>query len=166
MLFRSPAGAPVSADVLKERMRDHITTIMTRYKGRIKGWDVVNEAIVEDGSYRSSPFYEILGEEFIPLAFQYAHEADPDAELYINDYAMNVPAKRDAYVRLVNDMKSKGLRVDAIGMQGHMGMDYPDFAEFEKSIEAYASTGCKVMITEWDMSALPTVSRKIGRAHV
>lgn len=72
---------------------------------------------------------------------------------------MNVPAKRDAYVRLVNDMKSKGLRVDAIGMQGHMGMDYPDFAEFEKSIEAYASTGCKVMITEWDMSALPTVSR-------
>ncbi len=71
---------------------------------------------------------------------------------------MNVPAKRDAYVRLVNDMKSKGLRVDAIGMQGHMGMDYPDFTEFEKSIEAYASTGCKVMITEWDMSALPTVS--------
>lgn len=151
-------GAYVSADVLKERMRDHITTVMTRYKGKIKGWDVVNEAIEGDGSYRKSPFYEILGEEFIPLAFQYAHEADPDAELYINDYGMNMPAKRDAYVKLVNDMKSKGLRIDGIGMQGHMGMDYPDFAEFEKSIEAYAGTGCKVMITEWDMSALPTVS--------
>lgn len=152
-------GANVTPEVLKERMRDHITTIMTRYKGKIKGWDVVNEAIVEDGSYRQSPFYEILGEEFIPLAFQYAHEADPEAELYINDYAMNVPAKREAYVKLVNDMKAKGLRIDAIGMQGHMGMDYPDFNEFEKSIEAYASTGCKVMITEWDMSALPTISR-------
>ena len=152
-------GNPVAPEVLKQRMRDHITTVMTRYKGKIKGWDVVNEAIVEDGSYRKSPFYDILGEEFIPLAFQYAHEADPDAELYINDYAMNVPAKREAYVKLVNDMKSKGLRIDGIGMQAHMGMDYPDFNEFEKSIEAYASTGCNVMITEWDMSALPTVSR-------
>lgn len=150
-------GAYVTPEVLKQRMRDHITTVMTRYKGKIKGWDVVNEAIVDDGSYRKSPFYDILGEEFIPLAFQYAHEADPDAELYINDYAMNIPAKRDAYVKLVNDMKAKGLRVDGIGMQGHMGMDYPDFKEFEKSIEAYASTGCNVMITEWDMSALPTV---------
>ncbi|MDE5666574.1 MAG: endo-1,4-beta-xylanase [Duncaniella sp.] len=140
-------GNPVAPEVLKQRMRDHITTVMTRYKGKIKGWDVVNEAIMEDGSYRKSPFYDILGEEFIPLAFQYAHEADPDAELYINDYAMNVPAKRDAYVKLVNDMKSKGLRVDGIGMQAHMGMDYPDFNEFEKSIEAYASTGCNVMIT-------------------
>ncbi len=152
-------GAKVSPDVLKERMRDHITTIMTRYKGKIKGWDVVNEAIEDDGSYRKTPFYEILGEEYIPLAFQYAHEADPDAELYINDYSMNKPAKRDVYVKLVNDMKAKGLRIDAIGMQGHMGMDYPDFTDFEKSIEAYASTGCNVMITEWDMSALPTVSR-------
>ena len=151
-------GSNVTPDVLKERMRDHITTIMTRYKGKIKGWDVVNEPILEDGSYRQSPFYEILGEEYIPLAFQYAAEADPDAELYINDYGMNAPAKRDAYVKLVNDMKAKGLRIDAIGMQGHMGMDYPDITEFEKSIEAFASTGANVMITEWDMSALPTIS--------
>ena len=153
------AGNYVTPEVLKERMRDHITTIMTRYKGRIKGWDVVNEAIEGDGSYRKSPFYEILGEEYIPLAFRYTHEADPDAELYINDYGMNMPAKRDAYVKLVNDMKAKGLRVDAIGMQSHMGMDYPDFKEFEESIEAFASTGAKVMITEWDMSALPTISQ-------
>lgn len=151
----SVTGKYVAPEVLKQRMRDHITTIMTRYKGKVKGWDVVNEAIVDDGTYRKSPFYEILGEEFIPLAFQYAHEADPDAELYINDYAMNKPAKRDAYVKIVNDLKSRGLRIDAIGMQGHMGMEYPDFNDFEASIEAFASTGCKVMITEWDMSALP-----------
>jgi len=152
-------GNYVTPDVLKQRMKDHITTIVTRYKGRVHGWDVVNEAIVEDGSYRKSPFYEILGEEFIPLAFQYAHEADPDAELYLNDYGMNVPGRRETYVRIANDLKNRGLRIDAIGMQGHMGMDYPDLTQFEESINAFAATGCNVMITEWDMSALPTVNR-------
>lgn len=151
-------GEYVTPEVLKERMKEHITTIVTRYKGRIHGWDVVNEAILEDGSYRKSPFYEILGEEFIPLAFQYAHEADPDAELYLNDYGMNVPGRRDTYVRIIKDLQARGLRIDAIGMQGHMGMDYPDFTEFETSLDAYAGTGINVMITEWDMSALPTVN--------
>ncbi|MDE6270453.1 MAG: endo-1,4-beta-xylanase [Muribaculaceae bacterium] len=157
--FVDDEGKEVSADTLKARMRDHIHTVVGRYKGRIKGWDVVNEAIVENGSYRKSPFYRILGEEFIPLAFQYAHEADPDAELYLNDYGMNVAGRRDTYVKLINDLKSRGLRIDGIGMQGHMGMDYPDFTEFETALEAYANTGVKVMITEWDMSALPTLSR-------
>ncbi len=152
-------GNNVTPEVLKQRMKDHITTIVTRYKGRIKGWDVVNEAILEDGSYRKSKFYEILGEEFIPLAFQYAHEADPDAELYYNDYAMNMPGKREGVVKLVSSLKEKGIRIDAVGMQGHMGMDYPDINEFEQSIVAFAGTGVKVMVTEWDMSALPTVEQ-------
>lgn len=151
-------GRYVTPEVLKARMKEHITTIVTRYKGRVKGWDVVNEAIVEDGSYRISPFYEILGEEFIPLAFQYAHEADPDAELYLNDYGMNVAGRRDTYVKLIKDLQARGLRIDAIGMQGHMGMDYPGVDEFEESLLAFAGTGIKVMITEWDMSALPTVN--------
>lgn len=152
-------GKNVSPEILKQRMKDHITTVVGRYKGRIKGWDVVNEAILEDGSYRKSKFYQILGEEFIPLAFQYAHEADPDAELYYNDYSMHEVGKRNAVVQLVNDMKAKGLRVDAIGMQGHVGLDYPSLKDFEESMLAFASTGAKVMITEWDMSALPTISR-------
>lgn len=152
-------GNNVTPEVLKQRMKDHITTIVTRYKGRIKGWDVVNEAILEDGSYRKSKFYEILGEEFIPLAFQYAHEADPDAELYYNDYAMNMPGKREGVVKLVSSLKEKGIRIDAVGMQGHMGMDYPDINEFEQGIVAFAGTGVKVMVTEWDMSALPTVKQ-------
>lgn len=151
-------GELVSPEVLKEHMREHIHTVVGRYKGRIKGWDVVNEAIVEDGSYRKSPFYRILGEEFIPLAFQYAHEADPDAELYLNDYGMNVPGRRDTYVKIIKDLQARGLRIDAIGMQGHMGMDYPSFDEFEESLLAYAGTGIKVMITELDMSALPSVN--------
>ena len=151
-------GKPVSAEVLKKRMKEHITTIVSRYRGRVKGWDVVNEALLDDGSFRDSPFYQILGEEYIPLAFQYAHEADPDAELYYNDYGMDNKYKRLAVMDMVKKLKARGLRIDAIGMQGHMGMDYPRIDKYERSIKAFASTGCKVMITEWDMSALPSIN--------
>lgn len=154
--FTDDKGNNVSPEILRQRMKTHISTVVGRYKGKIKGWDVVNEAIVEDGSYRKSKFYEILGEEFIPLAFQYAHEADPNAELYYNDYGMNVKGRREGVVKLIRSLKEKGLRIDAVGMQGHMGMDYPDIKEFEESMLAFAAEGVKVMITEWDMSALPT----------
>lgn len=154
--FTDDKGNNVSPEILRQRMKTHISTVVGRYKGKIKGWDVVNEAIVEDGSYRKSKFYEILGEEFIPLAFLYAHEADPNAELYYNDYGMNVKGRREGVVKLIRSLKEKGLRIDAVGMQGHMGMDYPDIKEFEESMLAFAAEGVKVMITEWDMSALPT----------
>lgn len=150
-------GGKASPEVLKERMKEHIYTVVGRYKGRVKGWDVVNEAIESDGSWRKTPFYEILGEEYLPLAFQYAHDADPDAELYYNDFGMDSKAKRDKTLELVQMLKECGLRIDAIGMQGHMGLDYPSMGEFEQSILAFASAGVKVMVTEWDMSALPTV---------
>jgi endo-1,4-beta-xylanase len=148
-------GQAVSPEVLKARMREHIHTIMKRYKGRIKGYDVVNEAFEDNGSYRRSPFYRILGEDFIKLAFQYAHEADPDAELYYNDYNMSTPAKCDAVVRMVKSLKAEGLRIDAVGMQGHMNMDSPSVEAFEASIKKLADAGVKVMITEWDISILP-----------
>lgn len=157
-------GKNVSPAILKQRMRDHIHTVVGRYKGRIKGWDVVNEAIVEDGSYRKSKFYQILGEEFIPLAFQYAHEADPDAELYYNDYGMTVPGRREGVVRLIRQLKRKGLRIDAVGMQAHIGMHYPSIEEFEQSIRTFAAEGVQVMITEWDMSALPEAGRSANIA--
>lgn len=155
-------GDNVSPEVLKQRMKDHITTIMTRYKGRIKGWDVVNEAIEDDGSYRKTKFYEILGEEYIPLAFQYAHEADPDAELYYNDYSMANPGKRAGVVKMIKDLKSRGIRIDAVGMQGHIGMDYPKIDEFEKSLLAFAETGVKIMITELDLTVLPSPNPNVG----
>lgn len=158
--FVDKEGKEVSPEVLKQRMKEHITTVVSRYKGKIKGWDVVNEAIESDGSYRKSKFYEILGEEYVPLAFRYAHEADPDAELYYNDYGMHAPGRRDGVVRLVKSLKEKGLRIDAVGLQGHMGMDYPTVEEFEKSMMAFADCGVKLMITEWEMSALPTVHEK------
>lgn len=156
---RDSDGNPVSPEVLKEHIKNHISALVGRYKGRVKGWDVVNEAILDDGSFRNSPFYEILGEEFIPLAFEYAHEADPEAELYINDYSMFLPEKREAYVKLIGKLRERGVRIDGVGMQSHIGMDYPELEEYEKSIEALSGTGVNVMITELDMSALPTVMK-------
>lgn len=159
--FVDEKGDEVSKEVLIERMRTHINTVVKRYKGAIKGWDVLNEAILDDGTLRNSKFLQIIGEEYIPLAFQFAHEADPGAELYYNDYNEWHAGKRETIVKLVNSLKEKGIRIDGVGMQGHMGMDYPSVKEYEEAIEAYAAAGVKVMITEWDISALPKASRNI-----
>ncbi len=155
-------GKPVSAEVLKARMREHIFTIMTRYKGRIKGYDVVNEAFEDNGSYRNSPFYRILGKDYIRFAFEYAHEADPDAELYYNDYNMANPVKCDAVVKMTEELKAAGCRIDAVGMQGHVHLDEPSTADFETSILKLAAAGVKVLITEWDISILPNPYKHTG----
>ena len=155
-------GNNVSPEVLKQRMKTHISTLVDRYKGRVKGWDVVNEAIEDDGSWRKSKFYEILGEDYIRLAFEYAHEADPQAELYYNDYSMAHKGRRDAVVKMVTNLKQQGVKIDGIGMQGHMTMDFPTIEEFEKSIVAFANTGVKVMITEMDISVLPKPGKNEG----
>ena len=154
-MFTDANGKPVSREVLIGRMYNHVMTVVTHYKGKIKGWDVVNEAFEDDGSYRKSPYYNIIGPEFIELAFQFAHEADPNVELYYNDYSTSKPGKREAIRKLVHNLKAKGLRIDAVGMQSHNGYNYPDYAEYEKSIEAFAAEGVKVMMTELDMNMLP-----------
>jgi endo-1,4-beta-xylanase len=154
--FTDENGNDVSKEVLKERMETHIKTVVGRYKGRVHGWDVVNEAVLDDGAYRDSKFYKILGEEFIHLAFQFAHEADPDAELYYNDYSMSNPGKREGVVKMVKGLQEKGLKIDGIGMQGHVGLEYPAIEEFEKSIQAFADLGVSVMVTEMDISVLPS----------
>ncbi|HOS91613.1 MAG TPA: endo-1,4-beta-xylanase [Prolixibacteraceae bacterium] len=161
-LFTDSLGNAVSPEVLTQRMKDHIYTVVGRYKGKVKGWDVVNEALLDDGSYRKSRFYEILGEEFIPLAFQFAHEADPDAELYYNDYNEWYPGKVEAIVKLIRQLRERGLRIDAVGMQGHIGMDHPTIEEYENAIMAYGNAGVKVMVTELDMSILPFPDRNVG----
>ena len=155
--FVDEKGNEVSADVLRQRIKDHISTIVGRYKGRVKGWDVVNEIIEDDGTWRQSPLYRIMGEEFVTWAFQCAHEADPDAELYLNDYSMAKPAKREAYLRLIDKLKHYGLRVDAIGLQVHVGLDYPDMNELERSMQDFIATGLKIQFTELDVNALPNV---------
>jgi endo-1,4-beta-xylanase len=155
-------GNNVSPEILKQRMKTHISTVVGRYKGRVHGWDVVNEAIEDDGSWRNSKFYQILGEDYIRLAFEYAREAEPNAELYYNDYSMAHPGRRDAVVKMVNNLKAQGVKIDGIGMQGHMNMEFPTLAAFEKSILAFAETGVKVMITEMDITVLPWPSKTVG----
>lgn len=160
--FTDSLGNDVTPEVLTERMKTHIFTVVGRYKGKIKGWDVVNEAVEDNGSYRNSKFYQILGEDFIKLAFQFAHEADPEAELYYNDYSMAIPTKRDGVVAMVKKLQEQGVKIDGIGMQGHVSIDGPSIEEFEKSIEAYAALGVKVMITELDMTVLKMPDPSVG----
>lgn len=153
--FTDNDGNDVSAEELTERMRNHIHTVVKRYKGRVHGWDVVNEAILDDGSWRKSKFYTILGEDFVRLAFQFAHEADPDAELYYNDYSMANPGKREGVIAMIKKLQQQNIRIDGIGMQGHVSMHYPSIDAFEASLTAFSALGVKVMITELDLSALP-----------
>lgn len=160
--FTDSLGNDVSREVLIQRMKDHIDAVAGRYKGRVHTWDVVNEAILDDGSWRESKFYEIIGEDFVKLAFQFAHEADPDAELYYNDYSMANPGKRAGVVAMVKDLQQQGVKIDGIGMQGHIGLHHPEIGEFEKSLLAFAELGVKVMITELDLSVLPSPRRDVG----
>ena len=162
-MFRDKDGKQVSREVLIQRMKDHIYKVVGHYKGRVKGWDVVNEAIEGNGEFRKSPYYRIIGPEFIRLAFQFAHEADPNVELYYNDYGMDSPRKREAVVKMVKDLKAHGCRIDAVGMQSHVGFDTP-LDEYEKSLEAFAAAGVKVMVTELDLSVLPWPKGNYGAA--
>lgn len=153
--FVDGEGKQISAGELKKRMKEHIFTIVGHFKGRVDAWDVVNEAVEDDGSFRQSKFYEILGENYIRLAFQYAHEADPSAALYYNDFSMAKPAKRDKVAQFIGQLREEGIRVDAIGVQGHLTLDSDSAEKYAEAIEAFAATGAKVMITELDVSALP-----------
>lgn len=148
-------GERVSRETLIRRMQTHIRTVCQHFRGKVIGWDVVNEAIEDDGSWRHTPYYDIIGPEFIEIAFRTAHEADPDAELYYNDYSMANPRKRAAVCRLVRDLKAKGIRIDAVGMQSHCGLDHPNLSAYEASIDSFAACGVKVMVTELDVDVLP-----------
>ena len=154
-VFQDKDGKPVTREVLLERMKEHIFTVMGRYKGRIKGWDVVNESIMADGSWRKSKWYEILGEDYVQRAFEFARQADPDAELYYNEFDLEVRPKCEGTVRLVRGLLAKGIRVDGIGIQGHWFVDHPPMSEIENHFLALAQLGPKLMITELDLGVLP-----------
>lgn len=149
-------GNLVSPEVLKQRMREHIYTVVNHFKGRVQAWDVVNEAFEDDGTLRKSLFYQILGEDYIPLAFRYAHEADPNAELYINDYSMNKASKVEGVARFFAPLIRQGLPVTAIGMQGHMVLEGNNYVEeYEHSIQTIRALGVKTFFSEVDLSVLP-----------
>ncbi len=154
-VFQDAKGQPASKELVLSRLKNHINAVMGRYKGRIQGWDAVNEALNEDGTLRQSNWYKALGEDYIATVFELAHQADPKAQLYYNDFNLFKPEKRAGVLKLVAALKAKNAPIYGIGEQGHYSLDYPTLQEVEDSIVAFANTGLKVMITELDISVLP-----------
>ena len=159
-VFQNAKGEPLDRDGLLQRMHDHIRTVVGRYKGRIGGWDVVNEALNEDGTLRQTPWLKIIGEDYLLKAFEYAHEADPKAELYYNDYSVENQAKRNGAVELLKKLKAGGAAVTAIGLQGHDKMEWPTIEQQDATILAFQQLGIKVNITELDIDVLPAASQQ------
>jgi endo-1,4-beta-xylanase len=140
---------------MKAFMKDHITTIVSKYKGRINSWDVVNEALNEDGTLRPSVFLKTLGEKYLVDAFKLAAKADPKVDLYYNDYNIEEPAKRAGAIALIKKIKAEGGKIDGVGIQGHWRLHSPSIEEIEKSILEYSALGIKVAFTELDITVLP-----------
>jgi endo-1,4-beta-xylanase len=144
-----------SPDSLREYFTNHITNVAGRYNGKIFSWDVVNEALNEDGSLRNSIFLQQLGEDYIVEAFRLAQKASPDAELYYNDYNIERPRKRAGAIAIIKKIQAAGVRIDGVGIQGHWRAARIPLAEIEQSILEFSALGIKVMFTELDLSVLP-----------
>lgn len=155
--FQDKHGKPNTREAQIERMRRHIEVVAGRYAGRVDAWDVVNEVIDDDGSYRPTTWVKSIGDgdELVRLAFTFASQYAPDTELYYNDFNAWRPEKRDGIVRMVKMLQKAGIRIDGIGIQGHWGLNYPRTEYIEAAIDAYAALGLKVMITELDVDVLP-----------
>ena len=156
-MFKNADGSQVSKDTLLRRLKDHITTVVNRYKGKIYAWDVVNEAIDDDSTkfLRNSLWYQICGQDFIIKAFQYAHEADPNAVLFYNDYNTERPEKRERVYRLLKLLVDNGVPINAVGIQAHWSIYEPDRADLVTTIKKFSSLGIKVQVTELDVSVYP-----------
>jgi alpha-N-arabinofuranosidase len=155
--FQGPDGQPASRELALARMRQHIKTVVGRYKGRVKQWDVVNEAINDGpGVLRPSPWLRAVGEDYIAEAFRAAHEADPDAILVYNDYNIELGYKRPKALELLKKLIDQKVPIHAVGIQAHWRIDNPPLAEAEEAIKQFSALGLKVMFTELDMGVLPT----------
>lgn len=164
-LFKDHEGKEVTKTVLLQRLKTHITAVVSRYKGKIYAWDVVNEAIDDDPKeyLRKSKWFQICGEEFIVKAFEYAHEADPDAKLFYNDYNTERPEKRERIYKLLKSLKDKGVPIDGIGLQAHWSVQEPGEDELRTAIESYSSLGLNIQFTELDISIYPWEKNKRAR---
>ena len=156
-LFKDSTGKQVTKEVLLKRLHDHIFTVVKRYKGKIYAWDVVNEAIDDDPNnfLRNSLWYQICGEDFIVKAFEYAHEADPKAILFYNDYNTERPEKMERVYKLLKKLVDAKVPVNAVGLQAHWSLEEPSATELSNTIQKFASLGLKVQITELDISIYP-----------
>jgi endo-1,4-beta-xylanase len=151
----SYTGPRASREELLERMRDHINTVVGRYKGKIKAWDVVNEAIADRGTnvLRNSLWLQIIGPDHIAKAFQYAHEADPDAVLRYNDYGLENPEKRQKLLTLIKSLLAQGVPVMAIGTQAHLNVSTASFESMDQALTEMASLGLPIHVTELDINS-------------
>lgn len=155
-VFQGEGTNAITRELLLRRMREHIQTVVGRYRGKVRGWDVVNEALNDNGTLRQSGWLRILGDDYLAKAFQFAREADPDAELYYNDYSLEGGRKRQGALDLVKKLQAAGVKLTGVGLQGHYGLDRPSARQIEETIKAFAGLGLKVMITELDVDVLPT----------
>lgn len=140
---------------MSNAMTNHISTIVEKYKGRINSWDVVNEALNEDGTLRKTVFLDTYGKEYLTLAFKLAAKADPKTDLYYNDYSLCNATKRKGAVELVKNLQKNGAKIDGVGEQGHWNLTSPTLGEIEQTILDFSALGVKVAITELDISVLP-----------
>jgi endo-1,4-beta-xylanase len=147
---------------MNKHFENHINTVVSRYKGKIDAWDVVNEAFNEDGSFRESVFYKFLGKNYIEKAFKLANEIDPNADLIYNDYNLYKKEKRDGVIQMVKQMQSKGIKIDGIGVQAHWSLNQPSLNEIEQIIFDISELGVDVMFTELDISVLPSPWEQVG----
>ena len=156
-LFADRAGKPLPREKALANLKNYMDAVLGHYQGRIRAWDVVNEAISDkDGVYlKDTPALRAIGEDYVEKAFQFAHAAAPNVDLFYNDYDIEQPAKRAKTLRLVRSLRSKGVRIDAVGIQGHWLIDWPPPDMIGKGIDAIAACGVKVMITELDVDPLP-----------
>ncbi len=143
-----------SSDSIRTFFTDHIKTVAGRYKGKVFSWDVVNEALNEDGTLRNSVFLKHLGEGYLADAFRLAQEASPKTELYYNDYNNEKPAKRAGCIKLIKKIQESGARIDGVGIQGHWHVGKIPLKDIEESILEYSALGLKVMFTELDIEVL------------
>lgn len=151
---RGIEGPLASREQLLERMRDHIHAVVGRYKGKVKVWDVVNEALADGGDniLRNTLWTQIIGDDFIAKAFQYAHEADPDAKLRYNDYGLENPAKRERLKKLIKQLRDQNIPVHAIGTQTHINAN-TTFETMDETLADLASIGLPIHVTELDVNA-------------
>jgi endo-1,4-beta-xylanase len=157
-------GPRASRDELLQRMREHIHTVVGRYKGKVKCWDVVNEAIADGGGtniLRNSLWLEIIGPDFIAKAFQYAHEADPEAILRYNDYGLENPAKRKKLIALIKSLQEQKVPVHAIGSQAHLNVSV-SFDTMDQALTEIATLGLPIHITELDVNSAAGGQRNFG----
>ncbi len=155
--FFKDGDKPASKELLLARLKTHIETEVGRYKGKIRAWDVVNEAIPDNGSanLRKSNWDKIIGDDFIGYAFQYAHEADPDAGLQYNDYNIETGDKFHKALWLLKKLKAENIPITSVGIQGHWLLDRVPFKDIENAIVAFSALRLKVNITELDIDVLP-----------